>query len=193
MILLNRVHPWQRVSEPLLALTLVYHFTQEKKKPTHNLSRTSLIHVANLFLQASIFCLFAFFPCGGWRVISQRWKISIYFQPALPSWIHQLELILIICFSSSSADVQICPMPISLARQKSPVSANVIRTLTHSHTSCARRFVTRLGPTWGLLCGGGGYTGNAMWPCMTRHVSEAGGGLDLWPQAPKLGRWKKGG
>lgn len=28
--------------------------------------------------------------------------------------------------------------------------------------------------------------------CMTWHVSEAGGGLDLWPRAPKLGRWEKG-
>lgn len=53
----------------------------------------------------------------------------------------------------------------------------------------------------GLLLGGGG---SILWAggeglyrecyvaCMTWHVSEAGGGLDLWPRAPKLGRWKRG-
>lgn len=192
MILLNRVHPWQGVSEPLLALTLVYHFAQEKKK-THTQSLQDIINTRRKFVFASQHLLFiCFFPLR--RLESDLPEVKdIYLFPTGFAVLNPSELILIICFSSSSADVQICPMPISQARQKSPVSANVICTLTHSHTSCARRFVTRLGPTWGLLCGGGGYTGNAMWPCMTRHVSEAGGGLDLWPQAPKLGRWKKGG
>lgn len=67
---------------------------------------------------------------------------------------------------------------------------------TYSHTSCVRGFVT-VKRQWAFCWG----EGEAGWwglyrecyvACMTWHVSEAGGGLDLWPRAPKLGRWKKG-
>lgn len=110
MILLNYVHPWQRGSEPLLGLTLVYHFAQIKKKknPTHNLSRTSLIHVTNLFLQASsIFCLFAFFPLR--RLESDLTKVKdIYLLSKSFAVLNQSEFIVIICFLSTSADIKIC-------------------------------------------------------------------------------------
>lgn len=64
-----------------------------------------------------------------------------------------------------------------------------------SHTSCVRGFVA-VKRQWAFCWGGGvglwGLYRECYVACMTWHVSEAGGGLDLWPRAPKLGRWKKG-